>query len=290
LVIIDGLDECDGEEEQCEILELIGEHVRTVKEFPLLWLVCSRSEWHLKSLLYHPDFRVACIHEELSVDDSEAQDDVYRFLSEGLDAIRLRYRDRLPISWPPEAKVRQVANIASGLFALASTTLKFIGDRSISDPDGQLDACIEIITNPNNAPNASNLFRALDALYTRILSDIPKEHLPTTMRILGFSIFVRSHQLSAQIQANFLHLDQTTFYRSLQKLHSVLDVPEPEDAMTKPLAFYHASFGDFLRDLKRSGDFCLNESTVNVDLERCALQWYSYTTPLLGMRHSRASY
>ncbi len=42
LIILDGLDECKIKEAQCEFVELISDHLRQVKDFPLLWMICSR--------------------------------------------------------------------------------------------------------------------------------------------------------------------------------------------------------------------------------------------------------
>ncbi len=39
LIVLDGLDECKSKEAQCEFVELISDHVRQEKEFPLLWMI-----------------------------------------------------------------------------------------------------------------------------------------------------------------------------------------------------------------------------------------------------------
>lgn len=80
LIIVDGLDECKSKVAQCKFIELISDHVWTVKKFPITWMICSRPEWHLKYLLSQPDFQVTCKCEEISVDDDEAQQDVEHFL------------------------------------------------------------------------------------------------------------------------------------------------------------------------------------------------------------------
>lgn len=276
LIILDGLDECRGEEEQCEFIQLISDHVRQVKNFPLLWMVCSRPEWHLKSLLADSDFQITCIREELEIDDTEARDDVFHVLSDGFDSIRRKYRDRLSITWPPLTSLNQLADAASGHFGFASTVLGFVGDRDCGDPGGQLNICIQILKD-GRVLESKNPFRALDLLYTHILSRVPVDILPITMTILGFSIFVHSHQLSAQVQANFLHLDQSAFYHSLQKLHSILRVPEPRQADMKSIEFYHASFGDFLKDPNRSNIFALDQANIYSNLQDHALCWYQCT-------------
>jgi hypothetical protein len=44
---------------------------------------------------------------------------------------------------------------------------------------------------------------------------------------------------------------------ALSDVHSIISVPSP-DQRNKPLRYFHASFGDFLIDRSRSGDFFLD--------------------------------
>lgn len=48
-IILDGLDECEGETAQREILEVITNAIRTNPDLPLRWLIFSRREAHLKN-------------------------------------------------------------------------------------------------------------------------------------------------------------------------------------------------------------------------------------------------
>ncbi|KAF9450302.1 hypothetical protein P691DRAFT_665649 [Macrolepiota fuliginosa MF-IS2] len=268
LIVLDGLDECNGEEAQCELIELISEHAHLMSG--LLWMICSRPEWHLQSILSQTDFHVRCKREELPVDDTEAQRDVSLVLQQSFYEIREKYRDRVDESWPPEAQLRRIAATASGLFAFSSTLTRFVGDKYKGDPHGQLEVCMKFL---DGVPGVVNPLHALDLLYRQMMCDIAGETLPTTMRILGLSILYPHVGLPARIQANFLCLDRTAFYRSLQQLHSVLYVPKPSDAHNTNMYFYHASFADFLRDPHRSGTFCLDQAAIHYDVAVHALRW-----------------
>lgn len=272
LIILDGLDECKSEVAQCEFIELISDHVRTVKEFPILWMICSRPEWHFKYLLSQPDFQVTCKREEISIDDDEAQRDAARVLRDGFRDIRLRYSDQLDSDWPSEAHLRQISVAASGHFAFVSTMIRFVGDTDADDPDGQLHICIKFLGG-FGIPGAVHPLHALDLLYRQILSSVPAEILPTTMRILGVLILYQSEQSSAQVLANFLRINRSTFYRSLKRLHSVLNIPSVSNAQESPIHFYHASFGDYLKDPVRSGDFSVDGASVHYDVAINSLRW-----------------
>jgi hypothetical protein len=57
VIILDGLDECAGMDEQCEFVEMIREAM-TRKDLPLLWLIVSRPEPHLTYMFTRADFPV----------------------------------------------------------------------------------------------------------------------------------------------------------------------------------------------------------------------------------------
>ncbi|KAF9442663.1 hypothetical protein P691DRAFT_464589 [Macrolepiota fuliginosa MF-IS2] len=124
---------------------------------------------------------------------------------------------------------------------------------------------------------AINPLHALDLLYRKILTDIPADVLPTTMRILGLLVLY-SPRLSTEDQARFLNLDQAFFYRALQQLHSVVYVPST-DELNSSLHIYHASFSDFLKDSNRCDKFSLNEKAVHYDVALQALHWTENSTP-----------
>ncbi|KAF9450016.1 hypothetical protein P691DRAFT_789971 [Macrolepiota fuliginosa MF-IS2] len=272
LIILDGLDECEDKEAQVEFINLISTHVRQVDKFPLRWMVCSRPEWHLQTALSNSDFEIVCERQELKVHDPEAQADARHLLGAGFDKIREKYKDRLHNDWPDKDHLLQIATAASGHLGFAYFILRFIGDDQYSDPDSQLSVCIKFLSGGGTI-GAMNPLHALDLLYRQILSDVPANTLPTTMRILGFFLFHRPDEFSADTDAKFLNVDQTTFRRSLQNLHSVMYVPPVETSDKTPLSIYHASFSDFLKDPNRSGKFCLNRQAVDYDFTLQCLHW-----------------
>lgn len=80
LVVLDGLDECKGKEAQCEFMDLVSEYVRLTKEYPILWMIYSRPEWNLKSMLSDADYDIECLREEIAIDSFNAKVDVRRVL------------------------------------------------------------------------------------------------------------------------------------------------------------------------------------------------------------------
>ncbi|KAF9452222.1 hypothetical protein P691DRAFT_805101 [Macrolepiota fuliginosa MF-IS2] len=288
LIILDGLDECRDKHAQCEFIDLISTHVRQVDEFPLRWLICSRPEWHLQTRLANTHFRVVCERQELNIDDDEAQQDTQRLLDAGFENILEEYEDRLPTNWPPEDDVLQIAAVASGHLGFASFILRFIGDDQCSDPDSQLGICMKFLGRGGTV-GAVNPLHALDLLYRQILSGVPVDILPITMQILGLFLFYSRPRftfdharLSAHAGAEFLGINQATFCRSLQNLHSVVYVPPVEIFNTAPLRVYHASFSDFLSDPNRSGKFYLDGQAVEYDVALRSLDWLENADKILS--------
>ncbi|KAF9443318.1 hypothetical protein P691DRAFT_778954, partial [Macrolepiota fuliginosa MF-IS2] len=247
LITLDGLDECKDKE-------------------------AHRPDWHLMTVLSNPDFTVTCRREELNICDDEAQWDVQRLLEVEFDKIRQKYRDRLPVDWPSEYQRWRIASIASGHLGFASFILRFIGDKQYHNPDSQLGICMMFLKNGHTIGPISPL-HALDDLYRQVLSDIPADILSTTMRILGLVIIDRHGLDSANDQARFLGLDQVTFRRALQNLHSVVYVPPDEESNTTPLHIYHASFSDFLDDVGRSDKFHLSREAAKYNFALQCLRW-----------------
>ncbi|KAJ3575025.1 hypothetical protein NP233_g1363 [Leucocoprinus birnbaumii] len=274
LIILDGLDECNSKEAQCEFINLISDHVRLRTNSPLIWLVCSRPEWHLKRMLSDADFGVQCRRDEVSVDDEEAKADVLLVLRDGLQEIQQKFHDRLPKSWPGEPAVAKIAEKSFNLFIVVTTIVRFIGDINHGNPDGRLQACLQIVENQTQTSSATNLFGALDLLYDRILADIePTGQLPTAMSILCLRILYPGSDLCASTLANVLRLESSAFYAALNGMHSILLIPPLEYADKHGVQFYHASFQDFLKDRTRNLRYTQAWNTAYGDVTVASMKW-----------------
>ncbi|KXN85275.1 hypothetical protein AN958_11539 [Leucoagaricus sp. SymC.cos] len=72
IIFIDGLDECDGREEQLLFLALISCFTKFYPEAPLLWVIASRPEEHITTFLARRRLESCHDKEEVSVDSTEA--------------------------------------------------------------------------------------------------------------------------------------------------------------------------------------------------------------------------
>jgi hypothetical protein len=269
-IILDGLDECEGELAQLEILDIITDAIRANPNLPLRWLIFSRPEAHLKNAFSQ---NLECGRDELII-DSDCRVDVKQYVEKELLKIKISYQDVTPASWPSEPILRKLISAIDGLFVLASICINYIGDREAADPVSQLDTLLASMRRLEGTMSRNPL-ETLDLLYLRILQDIPPQVFETTSRILGYLLFQSRYLSSAQALANFLRLDQRAFYKAVRGLYSVMWIPDTDDAAVSQLQFHHTSFPDFLLDPLRSGKFTIDKKTALTECMKSAVYWHN---------------
>ncbi len=275
-VLLDGLDECDGQDQQSEIIRLISKFVINFPEAPLVWIISSRPEPHVVVTFDDEDCVAGHWREHVTVDSTSACQDVESYLSSRFSAIRKNF-SHVPPAWPNETQFSKLANAASGLFLYATTATLFIGDGDYADPVSRLNLVLSVVDRFDVAVTGDHPFAPLDALYTKVLESIPSKVWNTTKRVLGYALCVRGVTVSTEFEfrlqsdsikaaAIVLEVEETVIYASLHKLHSVLKIPHPTDTVTSGVSFLHASFADFLTDSTRSNEFYidLNQSIDDI--------------------------
>ncbi|KAF9445996.1 hypothetical protein P691DRAFT_734046 [Macrolepiota fuliginosa MF-IS2] len=311
LIILDGLDECNGEEAQRQIIFLIGKFSLEYPMSPLIWLVASRPEPHIFSAFSSKAITSSWEEMQVPVDSDQGCRDVERYLRDNFEEIRERYPQSIPSSeqqWPAEVDFSKIAARSSGLFVFPSTIIRFIGDTDYANPVSQLKIVLGVIDSTSSTGTAKNPFALLDALYTRILSEIHRDVLRTTMYLLalytGKLVFSDSDSnMVLGVACNWFGVTQGDAYGALRKLHSVLKIPAPQKAFDSDegaLKPFHASFFDYLVTHSRSGAFyvgapeiiqrhllrcihvleaCHSVEMSNVDMNRINLSWPPSSPP-----------
>ncbi|KAF7330605.1 NACHT domain-containing protein [Mycena sanguinolenta] len=277
VIVIDGLDECEGKEIQREILRSIGTAVRQ-GPLPLRFFVASRPEPHIREVFpnaFHGVYSAMNINQSF--------DDVRKYLLDEFARIHREHHETMaaiPFPWPAPQVVDGLVSKSSGYFIYVSTVIKFIDDKDFR-PTERLKA----IMGTNEADDDSP-FAALDLLYTQILSQIPARQ--QLLRILTV--------LTAKLDLSIGHIEQLLglepgdvrlILRGMQSLVGAAD-PFPDDIVLRnPLGnpddwssgsriyVHHASFYDFLQDPRRAGIFHTDCDSCKTDLSRCILQTLS---------------
>ena len=254
LVVIDGLDECQGHDDQCRILAQVSDMIHKHR-LPLRFLIVSRPESHLLEAFEEPS--LASLTEILSLyGDFQAWADVSIYLRSEFSRIydSKRHRDimeSVPRPWPSDDTIWRLVRKSGGYFIYASTVVRFIDEEYFS-PVNRLDQVLHCST-PSVSPPDSAPFAELDKLYIQILSCCPGSHIPLLRRILGYAVFDSVPRGIGHIAA-FLCLLPGNVKLTLRGLRSLVSF----EGMWEPLELMHASFRDFLVDEARAGTYFID--------------------------------
>ncbi|KJA20654.1 hypothetical protein HYPSUDRAFT_203626 [Hypholoma sublateritium FD-334 SS-4] len=250
LVIIDGVDECSGNNAQMNLIRIISK-VLVTKRLPLIFLFGSRCETQLQMAFNSRN--MAEILTQFPLDDHYEPDaDIRHFLTDSFDDIKEThpFRSRLNHIWPLPDHIQEIIKKSSGQFIYASVVVEFLSDPS-SNPSTRLDIIRGLRPSGRLTPYAQ-----LDALYRHIFAQV--DDLPTVLDLLAYTIFVPDYgkafkSMSLKSVLFLLGLTEDDVQEMLAPLTSVLIL----DLKHKKISFRHASLPDFLRDEKRSERYCI---------------------------------
>ncbi|KAF8650363.1 hypothetical protein AX16_005276 [Volvariella volvacea WC 439] len=171
VIIIDGLDECQGVENQAAILNLVSEH--TPHNFPTS-LISSRPEPDIANHFRAEPLQSRCLP-FIDLATLKDHEEMRFFIRSTFSKIHTQYSDILSDdddeSWPSDKQIDEIVFRADGQFLYPITLFRYISGSGIEkqvDPFQRLEACLQ------RDPQA--LLSPLDALYSFIqLMDICQE-------------------------------------------------------------------------------------------------------------------
>ncbi|KAF7377482.1 NACHT domain-containing protein [Mycena sanguinolenta] len=254
VIVIDGLDECEGKEIQHEILRSIGTAVRE-GPLPLRFFVASRPEPHIREV-----FTGALQDVHFGINIEQSFIDVEKYLLDEFARIHREHHETMaaiPFPWPAPQVVDSLVQKSSGYFIYASTVIKFIDDEDFR-PTERLKVIVGTKDTDDESPYA-----ALDLLYTQILSRIPARQ--QLLRIM--TVLTAKFNLSIGRIEQLLGLEPGDVRLTLRGMHSLVRAANPsfrkrggicDDWSFKSesqIYAHHASFYDFLQDPRRAGGF-----------------------------------
>ena len=292
VIIIDGLDECEGEGVQSNVLRLLG----SVFQRPsvggcdrLCFIVTSRPEPQI-----HDEFTMdplSSVTRQIFLGQTpEANDDILTFLRLGFTEIHDSPKHRLTMSnvpkpWPSYSVLDMLVDKASGQFIYPATVLKFVDDPNYRPAD-RLDIITSIpVLSPSDL--AQKPLAALDQLYSQILSMSSDKQ--RTLDILIALIAMEAspsalHVYWKTLQIHFLRIAEKLLglqlgdgIQALRKIRSLVhiserssmsddtdaELPAPEYQEEDEIRFHHKSFVDYLLDPSRSLEYCVDEEAMH---------------------------
>jgi len=258
VVIIDGLDECQGNDIQSRLVKSL---VAACQHSPLRIriLIASRPEVYLQSTFNSSSIQNYASRIALS-NHYSAEKDIYLFLKDSFNKIRSEHplASYIPSSWPSVNVLRELTRKSSGQFIFASTTVKYVSGDPHQLPHRRLDV-IRRLQPPKGEKDMP--YAELNSLYHHVLSNV--NNIEALKLVLG-TLIVVNPKLDYQRQMRSIHqMDSWLFWQPgeseacLSQLASVIEC----DATGK-ISILHASLSDFLLDPSRSHQFYLCRESI----------------------------
>ena len=293
LLVIDGLDECNGGKHQAEILRILKMALLKMKSsLPTLYLlIASRPEPAIAAVF---DDELSDITHRLVLDDTYDPDrDITVFLrSSFADIFRRRHArfpsmSSLPQPWPPDDVISFLVRKSSGQFIFAATVIRFIDvDRKI--PTAQLQLILDICGSVDSSSFATNPFALLDELYSHVLKS--SEQTERAISIFGAIIYLNgNHSPTLEFVQALLRLEADDITTIFWDLQSIVHIPV---SGKDPIHFYHASLRDFLMDRHRSRNLYTDGFKAHSFLLKMCIQtltdFHGGSTPaVVALQYSR---
>ncbi|EDU43562.1 vegetative incompatibility protein HET-E-1 [Pyrenophora tritici-repentis Pt-1C-BFP] len=259
VIVIDALDECEREEDIRAILQLLAK-TKHVQPVPLRIVVTSRPELHIRlgfQAMPNGTYQDLVLHE---VPRNTIEHDIRLFLEHELGVIR---KERMLASdWPAQHQILALVELAVPLFIYAATVCRYVGSKG-SSPTAFLNKVLQY---------QKATFSQLDRTYLPVLDQLlceqeedEKETWLQAFREVVGSVVVLESPLSTVSLARLLQVPREEIQCRLDSLHSVLSVPDSEDA---PVRLLHLSFREFLVDPQKQGKspFWVDEKSTHKKL------------------------
>jgi len=276
LILIDGLDECQDPNVQCDLLKVIAEATKT---FPLPFriLIASRPEPYLRRVFDHdPSFRSVPVHRLDLSEDRNVDIDIRRFLVGKFVEIHETHplRAYLDPFWPSEEAIAILVQKSSPQFIYVATAIRYI-----QSPRHRPDERLDVILGISATPNKDTPFADLDALYKHICLSVNESKRDIVWRIFGI-LCLSSRDEFSYLNPSISQLEEIFRTQAggiellLDTLHSLLLISESRSQSIKVL---HASLFDYLLDASRSGELQLHLSLAHEVLARYHFDIADYT-------------
>jgi hypothetical protein len=274
-ILIDGLDECNGEDRQAELLTAIRRCL-LADDLPFRIFIASRPEWAIRTALEAGGhlYKVA-YHIQLS-DQYDASADMVRYLRRRFEGIGLHIGDP---QWFTEDNIKTLVAAASGQFIYVATVYKYISERRASP----MQRLMIVLTWTPHEAQIARPFQALDVLYTNILLAAKKAYEAVdTHSGRDFLMLVKAHHINTRhdttygvtrdytadfFSEHWLGLEARAEESLISDLHSLVAL-ERDSRGNSRLRLYHKSFSDFLDEESRAKDLFVSNARVYMHIAK----------------------
>ncbi|KAH7198934.1 uncharacterized protein B0J16DRAFT_360547 [Fusarium flagelliforme] len=262
VIVIDALDECDGDEEIKSLIHLLS---RTSPiQHCLRILITSRPDLPIRLgfAKVSGSYRTLILHD---MPADTIKHDIMTFLSSEFNSIRDEFNMlapkqlELPPLWPGKDVIDQLTNMAIPLFISAATACRFVKDCKVDSPSDRLCRYLQL----SSGNYGTHLGQTYGPVLQSIVTGVSEEDLGT--------IVILAAPLSVIAMSKLLDVSFSLVHSPLNALHSILNVP-PD--LHDPVRLLHISLRDYLIDPDRSdkNEFWVDEQHVHLELLQNSLR------------------
>ncbi|RXW12676.1 hypothetical protein EST38_g13178 [Candolleomyces aberdarensis] len=272
-ILIDGLDECQGEARQAELLTAIRLCLLAT-DLPFRIFLASRPEMAIRTAL-EPGGHLHAVTNHLPLSDKYyAAKDMCRYLRKRFAALSPRVGNP---QWFAENDINTLVEAGSGQFVYVATVFNYI-----SEPRGSpADRLRIVLTWTSHKRQVARPFEALDRLYTNILLAAKEAYESIdTHREHNFLLHLRIYQLNSSYADDAINYYRPHILNSLLDLESnaaEILISDLRSLATLGddyrLRWYHKSFLDFLGDPSRANDLFIPRARVSAHLAQSHMQY-----------------
>ncbi|KAJ7292053.1 hypothetical protein C8J57DRAFT_1274520 [Mycena rebaudengoi] len=262
LIIIDGLDACNGHPMQLQILSLLAQ-LLVVHGLPLCFFITSRLQPHLEATFDTPVLLKLSNRVPLDVFNSEP--DVRHFLRSEFSSIRQYHHAKMGSiaePWPSDDVIDLLVQKSSGEFLYPATVVKYVDDKFGRPAERLIEVVVTAASDTNLSP--------VDQLYHHILSSSAAS--PTTLvRMMG-AIVVLYNPLPPKEIEILLDLPRGAIFGTLRGIDPLVDAPEPSSPI-QTVRIAQSSFVEFLLDANRARQFWVDPGRHHADVARGCIRY-----------------
>jgi len=258
VVVIDALDECEDNYGVRLVLETILKHASNL---PMKFFVTSRPEPTIRDKMLSQGGYTPSILRLHEIERSIVEEDIKKYLTDVLGCMS-----------PPLSvdEIGRLAKRAGNLFIYAATAARYIHpDNMRVDSRTRLQTMLKTDSAPGDARVSTKQYDELDGLYTSILSAAfdPKleDEERVVMEIVLRTVVCVKEPMTAEMLASLLNLTQESVEIALERLRSVLHVPDGGGLVSA----FHASFPDYMFNDQRAKSFYCNSDRQSEFLANC---------------------
>ena len=300
LIVIDALDECDGDNDVRTILRLLSD-CQNITTAQLRVFITSRPETPIRLGF---DKMPSILHHDLTLDNisrNVVDRDIFTFFNNQFSEMTKEY-ENISSHWPGIERINTLVEKSEGLFIYAATICRFIRNQNHFSPEDLLKIFIpdDSAERPpkrrrKRATPKTLPFSELDKTYTHILEyslkriedPSDREEVAIEVREIISTIAILFQPQSLATLSCILDIDQNAIQLRLKHLRSLLRVPDDNNA---PVQTLHTSFRDFLfnnerctshyflskepEDHTRLSELCLDILSAHLQEDICNVQRY----------------